>query len=149
MVMGFFLLIMRFLPFLLTLVAIVFLVARMRGFNPGARPFVTGRLVSNTLAEDKIEKRLKILAWSAAIIFVVDSVILVVLLMSAYFSMALIVVGCVLGCLVLVLGIVGIIFSQILTLPNRKFLFTLLFTITTILGLIISTLFSITAYLLV
>jgi len=145
--MSAFILIMRFLPFLLVFLAVIFLMARQRGFISKAKPSVAGRLVSNALAEDKIEKRLKVLALSAGIVFVVDIVILVVLLMSTYFSMALIVVGCVLGCLVLVLGIVGIVFSQVLTVPNRKALFTMLFIVVTILGLIISTLFSVTAFL--
>jgi hypothetical protein len=147
--MSAFFVIMRFLPFLLLLAAVFYVVTRIRNQGQGNQTHAVGRLVSNALAEEKIEKRLKALAISAVLVFVADCIVLIVILMIIEFPVALGVVGCVLGCLVLVSGVVGIVFSQVLSLKNRKSFFMLLFAFITFLGLLVSTAFSIVIYLMV
>jgi len=145
--MGIFFLIMRYLPFLMLLAAIFFIVTRFRGSGSKDQTFGAGRLISNALTEDKIEKRLKAIIAAAIIVFVAGCILLGVVLMVIHISPVFIIIGCVLGCLVLVTGIIGIVFSQILSLKDRKRFFTTLFVLVTILGLLESTVFSIAAYL--
>lgn len=145
--MGIFFVIMRYLPFIMLVAAIFFIFTRLRGGATKSQSIGTVRLISNAITEDKIEKRLKALITAAIIVFVVGCILLGVVLMVITISPVFIIIGCILGCLVLVTGIIGIVFSQILSLKDRKTFFTGVCILVTILGLIESTVFSIAAYL--
>jgi len=139
--------VMRFLPFLLAIFGVFFVVMRMRGHSFSNKSIGVGRLINDVAAEDKIEKRLNSVAISAGVLFVAGLIVLGVILFNADYPTVLVSIGFILGCLVMALGIVGVVFSRILSLPDRKGFFSGIFGIAIALDFVLLMVFSLIVYL--